>query len=183
MTQRILATTVWCVVLYFAGCVLVGGIAGGVASARLHPGEDARAVGAAAGARAVQTSRSLIGVVAAVISIVGSYFRLLPGSRSDHLKSGLPHELQRWARTRELGRPRYIWLYGVVFWGLTAGLLWSIIMATFQGWNRWPVLFVTAMVVFPIGGYFFGTTMWNKMEAKYEGTIAKESAGPQRNAS
>jgi len=185
MIMRLLFAIVWCVVLYFVGCVLVGGIAGGLASARIQPGEDAHAVGAAAGSRAVQSSRILIGLLAAAISIVGAYAGVLPGfrvQRSETALTGLPRDMQKWARTREMGRAKYVWLYGVVFWGIVTGLVWSIIMATFQGWHRWPMLFVTAMIGFPICGYFFGTTMWKKMEAKYDDAIATTTVGPPRDS-
>lgn len=178
MIKRVLFAIVWCVVLYFAGCALVGGIAGGIASARLERGQDAYSVGAAAGARVVEASRMFIGVAAAVLSILGAYFGFLPGCSVAvpiAADSGLPRDMQRWARTRQLGRSKYIWLCGVIYWGLTTGFLWSMFMAALQGWHRWPLLLVIAMVGFPIGGYFFGTTMWKKMETKYQQEMSTHS--------
>jgi hypothetical protein len=178
--KRILLAIVWCVVLYFLGCVLVGGIAGGLATANIRPGEDASAIGAAAGARVVGGNRPLIGAFAAALAILGSYFGFLPGLRvtpKQPTSPELPRNIQRWAKTRQLGQSKYIWLYGVVYWGLLTGILWSVIMAMLQGWDRWPMLLITGLIVFPIGGRFFGSTMWNKMEAKYNEAMVKMRVG------
>ena len=175
MTKRILLAVVWCVVLYFVGCALVGGIVGGMATANIRPGEDASTIGAAAGAGVVGSNRLLIGVCAAVLAIFGSYFGFLPGSRvapKQPIAPESPRCIQRWVKARQLGRSKYIWL-SVVCWGLLSGLLWSVLMAVFQEWDRWPTLLITGLLLFPIGGYFVCAWVWNQMEAKYNEAVAR----------
>ena len=59
-----------------------------------------------------------------------------------------------------MGRTRYIWLVGVLGWGVATGSMWAVAMAAMQGWDRLPVLLAIALVGFPIGGYFFGAWVW-----------------------
>jgi hypothetical protein len=66
-----------------------------------------------------------------------------------------------------MGRSRYIWLFGVLFWGLGTGILWPVLMAAMQGWERFPTLLVYGLVAFPIGGYFVGVITWRMAEAQY----------------
>jgi hypothetical protein len=34
-----------------------------------------------------------------------------------------------WQRRRAKGRKHFIWLYGVVLWGLLTGLVWAVAMS------------------------------------------------------
>jgi hypothetical protein len=77
-------------------------------------------------------------------------------------------QLARWEKTRRMGRMRYIWLVGVLGWGVATGSMWAIAMAAMQGWERLPVLLPLALVGFPIGGYFFGAWVWKASEAQYQ---------------
>jgi hypothetical protein len=77
-------------------------------------------------------------------------------------------QLASWAKTRQKGRTRYIWLYGVAGWGLATGVFWAVAMAAWQGWDRLPLLLPLALVAFPIGGFFFGRRMWNVFEEQFQ---------------
>ena len=70
-----------------------------------------------------------------------------------------PKQLEKWAKTR---------LYGVVGWGLTIGVLWSLVMSYGLGWNQLLLNLVLAVILFPIGGYFFGHWMWKKGEEGFQ---------------
>jgi hypothetical protein len=59
----------------------------------------------------------------------------------------------------QMSRKRFIMVYGVLSWGLLTAIAWSLVtsklnMAEFLG------VLPIALVVFPIGGYFFGAFMW-----------------------
>ncbi len=71
---------------------------------------------------------------------------------------------ERWARLREMGRRRYIWIHGVLGWGVSVAIAWSVSIAWDEGWDRLPILLPIALVLFPFGGYFFGAIMWRMME-------------------
>ena len=72
--------------------------------------------------------------------------------------------MARWERVRSMGRRRYIWLHGVVGWGVSVAFAWSLVMAWKEGWDQLPILLPIALVLFPFGGYFFGAIMWRMME-------------------
>jgi hypothetical protein len=74
----------------------------------------------------------------------------------------------KWERTRAKGRNRFIWVTGVLCWGVLTGLVWSVVMAMFQGWDRLGVLIPIALIAFPIGGYWFGSNVWRKTEERYD---------------
>lgn len=78
-----------------------------------------------------------------------------------------PKQFEKWTETRKMGRSRFIWLYGVLGWGLIAGVPWSVLMAFQQGWERLPYLFIAGITGFPIGGYFFAALIWKISEKKY----------------
>lgn len=77
-------------------------------------------------------------------------------------------QLVNWAKTRQKGRARYVWLNGVLTWGLTTGVLWAIAMAAMQGWERLPLLLALAVICFPIGGFFYGMWTWKMAENQYQ---------------
>ena len=80
--KRVIVGAIWCVVLYFAACMVVGGAAGGIATSGMKPGDDPAAIGAAAGTKFVDENRRLIGFAAVAVAVGGTYFRKLPGTRN-----------------------------------------------------------------------------------------------------
>lgn len=63
--------------------------------------------------------------------------------------------LNKWEKIRNKGKMRYILLYGVLFWGGLTGIIMSFFFS--------PL----ALLVFLIGGIFFGIWTWNKSESLY----------------
>ena len=93
-------------------------------------------------------------------------------------------QAERWAKSRQRGRTRYIWVNGVLGWGVTMGLVWPIAMAAQQGWQHLTGLLPIALVGFPIGGYFFGVWTWRVYESQFDrinsspATLAEQSHAP-----
>jgi hypothetical protein len=80
-----------------------------------------------------------------------------------------PKQVERWAKTRKMGRTRYIWLSGVLVWGLTVGVLWAVTMTAMRGqWERLPIPLTIDVIGYSIGGYFFGLFTWKWSEKQYE---------------
>jgi len=77
-------------------------------------------------------------------------------------------QAERWARTRQKGRKRFVWVHGVLGWGLPMAITCPVLLAVFQGWERLPLNLPIALVLFPIGGYWFGAWMWRFGEQKYQ---------------
>ncbi len=76
-------------------------------------------------------------------------------------------QLEMWAKTRQAGRQRFVWIFGVATWGILTGLMWSIFMAWSKGWEQWPIFLGFGLIGFPIGGYFWGQWMWKAQENAY----------------
>ena len=73
---------------------------------------------------------------------------------------------QKWTKTRQMGRWRFVFLRGAIGWGVPIALVWSAVMArhgstTFFGWLQ------IALVIFPIGGLVWGLVMWRVNEKRY----------------
>jgi len=119
------------------------------------------------------------------------------GNERRRITKSIPPQFEKWAKIREKGRSRYIWLYGVVGFGVTCGVLFGWLfpqlflpafrttMSSLAASDNVPheisdaalanatdgfgaVTFVLSMILFPIGGYAFGVLMWKNMEKKFE---------------
>ncbi len=73
----------------------------------------------------------------------------------------------RWTQVRRKGPLRFVLLRGVLGWGLTAALLYSLIMCAVTGANL-RLLLPTALVLFPVGGLLWGAVMWWILERRYQ---------------
>ena len=84
-------------------------------------------------------------------------------------------ERERWEKVRKMGRTRYVWVMGVLGWGVTVGVAWSVGMTAMSGdWDRLPLTLGIALVGFPIGGWFFGHFTWKAAEKRYEKALAED---------
>jgi hypothetical protein len=79
MVKRILLGLGWCVVIYFVACFTVGAVAGGIAGAQ-NP-SNASMVGQKAGTEAVEAFRGLILLGSLLISGLGTWAAILPGTK------------------------------------------------------------------------------------------------------
>jgi hypothetical protein len=89
------------------------------------------------------------------------------------MKKMTPQQAERWAKIRAKGRNRFVRLVGVVGWGLPVAVLWSLTMAAIQGWDRIWLYLPIALVGFPVAGYWFGSTLWRKVEVLYQQSITE----------
>jgi hypothetical protein len=77
-------------------------------------------------------------------------------------------QLSKWKQTRSHGRGRYILLSGILGWGIPTAILFSLILCRFKpGIDQFILRLVISLVIFPIGGYFFGSAMWRLSEKRY----------------
>jgi len=81
-------------------------------------------------------------------------------------------QAEKWAITRAKGRKRFILVSGVMFWGLSTAILWTILMTATQGWSILPSALPFALIGFPIGGYFWGAFMWWFAEIAYRRIVS-----------
>lgn len=78
----------------------------------------------------------------------------------------------KWEEIRAKGKNHYIWNYGVLRWGLFMFIAMTIAQsiklskADFT-LKRVLVIILTNLILFPIGGYFFGLLTWRSYEKKF----------------
>lgn len=77
----------------------------------------------------------------------------------------LARKWHRWERTRERGEKRFVWVNGVLAWGLLTAALFSVGMIMFGGSHI--AIVPIAFLVFPAGGYFWGKIVWRITESQY----------------
>jgi len=82
---------------------------------------------------------------------------------------------RKWAETRKMGRMRFIWIRGVLYWGVSTSILWT--MLSFYLDSEFEIgidgnidffsEFVVFLLVFSIIGYFWGSYIWRVSERRY----------------
>ena len=89
----------------------------------------------------------------------------------------LASKWHKWERTRARGEKRFVWVNGVLGWGLVTAALFSIVMVMFR--DSSIAMVPIAFLVFPVGGYFWGKIVWRIAEGQY----AKDHGLPAPNYS
>lgn len=89
--------------------------------------------------------------------------------------SWTPKSLAKWEQKRHGGKRRYIWRDGVLGWGVPMFIVMTSFMYVQKFGPVWPSigdlpvsLILINAVLWPIGGYWFGATMWSTMERAYQ---------------
>jgi hypothetical protein len=78
----------------------------------------------------------------------------------------------KWEEIRAKGKNHYIWNYGVLRWGFFMFIAMTIAQSinlskTDFTLKRVLIIIVINLILFPIGGYFFGLLTWRSCEKKY----------------
>ena len=90
---------------------------------------------------------------------------------------------ENWQKIREKGKVNFVWKYGVLYWGIPAGIIASILMDLFdqfiENYFTFPSSILTLnflkgmiiyVIIFAIGGYIYGFIAWEHFERKYKQT-------------
>ncbi|MBA3031354.1 MAG: hypothetical protein FP816_21420 [Desulfobacteraceae bacterium] len=75
---------------------------------------------------------------------------------------------RKWEKIRSDGRSSFIWRKGVLQWGITISIFWSILMQIIQPQKPIWIRPLVAIILFPIGGYIWGLFVWKSTEKKYQ---------------
>lgn len=76
-------------------------------------------------------------------------------------------QARRWVKIRASGRDRFVWIYGVFGWGVSTGVLVSLVISFLNQWEGVLFYMALGLVLFPIGGYFWGRWVWWISEKQY----------------
>lgn len=80
---------------------------------------------------------------------------------------------ERWGKIRVKGKSRFIWVYGVLGWGVSTAILFSVLTEMTKGWfsvenhHSFLIRLPISLVLFSVGGYFWGLWTWRISEKKY----------------
>jgi hypothetical protein len=84
-------------------------------------------------------------------------------------------DAEKWAKLCKLGRTQFVLRYGVLGWGIPTAILFSLIQSYRFGWDGFLFQLLPALILFPIGGIFFGRFMWRMLENKHANGAASTS--------
>lgn len=75
--------------------------------------------------------------------------------------------MQRWTVTRAKGMRRFIFVNGVLGWGLMTGISWSLVMWLVGAMPNPSVQLPVALVFFPLIGVAWGWFVWRTSEKAF----------------
>jgi hypothetical protein len=82
-----------------------------------------------------------------------------------------------WERTRERGEGFFVWVHGVLGWGVSMSLLWTFYHGFYESMGTpWHVMAAISFPIFTFGGYLWGKFMWRFMERKYHAATETTTA-------
>ena len=79
----------------------------------------------------------------------------------------MKNRFEKWERTRLKGKWKFIFKYGVFFWGLGTAILFSLFFSMVLKITSFLRILPIALVLFPLGGIVWGATMWYFTEKYY----------------
>lgn len=77
-------------------------------------------------------------------------------------------KMEKWAKTREKGKQHFVLVNGVLGWGVSTAIFWTLLMEFLDPLENIWVRPTIALIIFPIAGIAFGHLTWNKSEKAYE---------------
>ncbi|WP_394200510.1 hypothetical protein [Shewanella waksmanii] len=75
--------------------------------------------------------------------------------------------IEKWKVIRAKGKTRFVVQHGVLYWGISTALMWSVIMHFIEPTEPIWVRPLIALILFPLGGLAFGFIVWRSSEAKF----------------
>jgi hypothetical protein len=85
-------------------------------------------------------------------------------------------DVEKCAKFTKLGRTQFVLRYGVLGWGVPTAILFSLIQSYRFGSDGFLFQLVPALILFPIGGIFFGRFVWRMLENKHAKAAATTAA-------
>lgn len=78
-------------------------------------------------------------------------------------------------RLMDKGKLHYIFVHGVLGWGVSTAILFSLLQA-FSGEAAFFDVLPISFILFPIGGLFWGLYMWSYLGKQYAKAVNERSA-------
>ncbi len=84
-------------------------------------------------------------------------------------------KINKLKRLIDKGEWHYIFVYGVLGWGVSTAVLFSLLQGFFGYVGFFGVL-PLSLILFPIGGLFWGLYMWSYLGKQYAKAVNERSA-------
>lgn len=93
-------------------------------------------------------------------------------------------DITKLERLLEKGMKHYVLKYGVLYWGVSTALLFSVAFTIVMNLLldvevSFFLVLPGALVLFPLGGILWGIRMWSFMESSYRKYLDSEKAAPK----
>ena len=83
------------------------------------------------------------------------------------------NQILKWEILRQQGKIAFVIKFGVIRWGLFTALFFSLLMHFLQPMESLWLRPLISFVLFPLGGIFFGLSVWTNNEDKYRKFISR----------
>lgn len=97
------------------------------------------------------------------------------------------NKIEKWERLRAKGKWNYIFVYGVLLWGVSTAMAFSVIFALTMGAKvSFLRVLALSLALFPLGGVVWGYFNWTLSQKAYEKATmneredAADAHGPRR---
>lgn len=76
---------------------------------------------------------------------------------------------KKWARTRIMGMPKYVLIYGALMWGVLTSIIFQILSMYAKGFHytNFVAELISPTISLMIAGVLFGVSTWLSSENKY----------------
>jgi len=91
------------------------------------------------------------------------------------MNSDTPNHIRKWEETRQKGKLRFIFLQGVVAWGVPMFIVMTFVLNRERAKTDPPWMFLASAVIWACGGACFGLAMWTISERRYQKYIASKN--------
>jgi hypothetical protein len=91
------------------------------------------------------------------------------------MNSDAPNHIRKWEETRQKGKLRFIFLQGVVSWGVPMFVVMTFVLNRERANSDPPWMLLASAVIWAIGGACFGLAMWAISERRYQKYIASKN--------
>lgn len=88
----------------------------------------------------------------------------------------MPNNLQRWEKTRQKGKTKFMLQNGLLAWGLPMFIVVTFVVSRIQRHQLTPALIVADAFIWALAGLIYGWAIWRVTEKKYQKFIAQSNA-------
>lgn len=92
------------------------------------------------------------------------------------MNNEMPKDLQRWEKTRQRGKWKFVLFNGVLFWG---GPMFIVMTFVVNRRTEKPGLIAISALIWALGGLLFGLAIRTISERRYQKFLAKQSSSPE----